>query len=112
MSGRPWFAWEWLYDLGVGQLERVAGLNGVVWLTALMIASVFAWTFRLLVLRGTNLLLALVLVLLAISASMIHFLARPHVMSWLFTLGWFWILESSELNALSEPMGLQERGNS
>ena len=27
---------------------------------------------------------------------MIHFLARPHVVSWLFTLAWFWILDSSE----------------
>jgi hypothetical protein len=37
-------------------------------------------------------------VLLAASASMIHFLARPHVVSWLFTIAWFWILESSEDN--------------
>jgi hypothetical protein len=36
------------------------------------------------------------LVLLATSASMIHFLARPHVVSWLFTIGWFWVLEASE----------------
>src|ERR1700685_4584974 len=38
MNGRPWFAWEWLYDLTVGQLDRDAGLNGVVWLTALPVA--------------------------------------------------------------------------
>src|ERR1700683_450635 len=60
MSGRPWFAWEWLYDLAAGQLERAAGLNGVVWLTALTIALVFSWTFRLLVQRGVTLALALV----------------------------------------------------
>jgi len=96
MGGKPWFAWEWLYDLLVGQLEASLGLNGVVWFTAIVIAAVFAWMFRLLILRGTNVLVALVLVLLAVSASMIHFLARPHVVSWLFTLAWFWILESSE----------------
>jgi len=96
MAGQPWFAWEWLYDLVVGWLESVAGLNGVVLFTALIIALVFAWTFRLLVRRGTNVLVALVLVLLAASASMIHFLARPHVVSWLFAVAWFWILESSE----------------
>src|ERR1700674_3318005 len=27
---------------------------------------------------------------------MIHFFARPHVFSWLFTVTCFWILESSE----------------
>ena len=53
------------------------GLNGVVWLTAVVIAAVFAWTFRLLIVRRANMLVALVLVLLALSASMIHFLARP-----------------------------------
>jgi hypothetical protein len=96
MSRHPWYAWEWLYDVVVGRLESTMGLNGVVLLTALIIATVFSWTFRLLLRRGTNIFVALVLVLLAASASMIHFLARPHVVSWLFTLTWFWVLESSE----------------
>jgi hypothetical protein len=96
MSGHPWFAWEWLYDVLVGWLESATGLNGVVLLTAFIIAMAFSWTFRLLLHRGTNIAVALILVLLAASASMIHFLARPHVVSWLFTVAWFWILESSE----------------
>jgi len=96
MSGQAWFAWEWLYDLLVGWLDSAAGLNGVVLFTALVIATVYAWTFRLLLRRGTNILVALILVLLAASAAMIHFLARPHVVSWLFTVAWFGILESSE----------------
>jgi hypothetical protein len=82
--------------MGAGGLDRLAGLNGVVLLTSSIIAAVFAWTFRLMVKRGTNVLVALILVLLAASASMIHFLARPHVASWLFAVAWFWILESSE----------------
>jgi hypothetical protein len=96
MSGQPWFAWEWLYDMLVGWLDTAAGLNAVVLFTAVIIAAVFSWTFQLLVRRGTNILLALVLVLLAASAAMIHFFARPHVVSWLFTMLWFWALESSE----------------
>ena len=102
MTGRPWFAWEWLYDLVVGQLEASLGLNGVVWFTAVVIATVFAWMFRLLMTRGANVLVALVLVLLAVSASTIHFLARPHVLSWLFTLAWFWILDSTEHDCFDE----------
>ncbi len=105
MAGKPWFAWEWLYDLAVGWLESMLGLNGVVWLTAVVIAAVFAWLFRLLVARGTNFLVAVVLVLLAVSASMIHFLARPHVVSWLFTLAWFWILDSSERACFEDEEG-------
>jgi hypothetical protein len=96
MAGKPWFAWEWLYDVVVGQLEATLALNGVVWFTAIVIGAVFAWTFRLLISRGTHICVALGLLLLALSASTIHFLARPHVVSWLFTLAWFWILDSSE----------------
>ncbi|MGC1964203.1 MAG: hypothetical protein WA676_15810 [Candidatus Sulfotelmatobacter sp.] len=96
MRGQAWVAWEWLYDVLVGWLDTAAGLNGVVLFTALVISAVFAWAFRQLLRRGTNILLALILVLLAASAAMIHFLARPHVVSWLFTVAWFWILDSSE----------------
>ena len=91
-----WIAWEWLYDVAVGWLESRAGLNGVVWLTAAVIATVFAALFRFLVKRRTDFLVALILALLAMAASMIHFLARPHVLSWLFALVWFWILDSAE----------------
>ena len=96
MIGHPWYAWEWLYDVLVGALDTTAGLNGVVWFTAIVVAAVFGWTFRLLLLRGTNILLAVILLLLAASASMIHMLARPHTVTWLFTLAWYWILESTE----------------
>ena len=75
---KPWFAWEWLYDIVLGSLERWCGLNGAVWFTAIVIATVVAWTFRLLIVSGTHLLNALVLTLLATGGSMIHFLARPH----------------------------------
>jgi hypothetical protein len=96
MTGQPWFAWEWLYDVAVGWLDSFKGLNAVVFFTAAVIAATFSSAFFLLQRRGSNLVVALVLVLLAASASMIHFFARPHVLSWLFTLIWFCILDSSE----------------
>ena len=82
MQGKPWFAWEWLYDVMAGRLDEWAGLNGVVWFTAVVIAGVFAGLF-LPLRRGTNVFVALALLLLAASGSMIHALARPHVVSWL-----------------------------
>lgn len=102
MAGQPWFAWEWLYDVIVGRLADTLGLNGVVWLTAIVIAAVFAATFRLLLRRGTNLFLAIFLMLLALAASTIHFLARPHVVTWLFALLSWAILDSSESAAFSQ----------
>ena len=93
---KPWIAWEWMYDVLVGELESSAGLNGVVWFSAVVIAGTFALVFRLLLFRGADLFVALILTLLAIAASMIHFLARPHVLSWLLAVVWFWILDSTE----------------
>jgi hypothetical protein len=106
---KPWFAWEWLYDVVVGKLEEWCGLNGVVWFSAVIIAAVFGWMFRLLIARGTNFFAALALVLLAVSASTVHLFARPHVLSWLFTLFWFWILDSTERRSLQEGGTLRTR---
>jgi hypothetical protein len=106
---KPWFAWEWLYDVAVGKLKSWSGLNGVVWFSAIVIAAVFGWMFRLLVARGANFFAALALVLLAVSASTVHLFARPHVLSWLFTLFWFWILDSTERGSLQEGGTLGSR---
>jgi hypothetical protein len=97
MQGQPWFAWEWLYDLLLGILQQAGGLNGVVWLCALLVAAVFAiLLLSQLMQRGTGLLLAIVLMLLAEAASTIHLYARPHIVSWLFSLLWFVVLERWE----------------
>ena len=50
--------------------------------------------------RGTNLLLALGADAAGYVCVPDSFLARPHVLSWLFTLAWFWILDSSERSGL------------
>jgi hypothetical protein len=96
MQGQPWFAWEWLYDVGLGVLYRACGLNGVVWLCAVLFAGIFMILLSQLLRRGTSLLLAVALTLLAEAASMIHLYARPHIVSWLFCLIWFIVLEKWE----------------
>ena len=93
MQGQPWLAWEWLYDILLGILHQACGLNGVVWLCALLVAAIFALLLSQLVWRGAGLLLAVVLMLLAEAASTIHLYARPHIVSWLFSLLWFVALE-------------------
>jgi hypothetical protein len=95
MSATPWYAWEWLYDLAVGFIHDKVGLNGVVFLTAVLIALTFTLLFRMLLKRGTSLPSALLFFLLVTMASTIHFLARPHIVSWLLTLTWLQILDST-----------------
>ena len=93
MQGQPWFAWEWLYDLVLGVLYRSAGLNGVNWLCGVVVASTFTLLLSQLIKRGSGILLAIVLMLLSECASVIHLFARPHIVSWLFSLLWFVALE-------------------
>jgi hypothetical protein len=87
-QGEPWCAWEWLYDVVIAAIHHVSGLNGVVLFTAVAISSTFALLFRFVLRRSGNLVVAGSLTLLAIAAAQVHMLARPHVLSWLFTLLW------------------------
>src|SRR5258708_3259932 len=96
MKGQSWFAWEWLYDSVLGVVHGTMGLNGVVWLAALLMATTFALVFWQLLARGTGLPVAMPLWFLVLGASSIHMFARPHIVSWLFTVGWFIALERWE----------------
>jgi hypothetical protein len=96
MGGKPWYAWEWLYDCGIAAIHHWLGLNGVLLLTALIIAVTFALAFRLSLRRGADLPSTTVLLAFALGASTIHMLTRPHVLSWLFAVVWFQILYGSE----------------
>ena len=96
MGGRPWYAWEWLYDALLGAIYGITGLNGVVFVSALVIALTLALAFRFTLVRGGFLPVTIVLFVLCAMASSIHFLARPHVVGWLLALIWFWILDTTE----------------
>jgi hypothetical protein len=103
MQGQPWFAWEWLYDMLLAILHHACGLNGVVWLCALLVAGTYMLLLSQLLKRGTGLLLSVVLMLLSEAAATIHLYARPHIVSWLLSLLWFVALdcwESSESGTL------------
>ena len=96
MQGKPWYAWEWLYDTGAGAVHQVAGLNGVVLVNAVAVSLTFALLLDLMLARAAGLVVAISLVVLGIFASSIHLLARPHVVSWLLTVVWFGVLEKFE----------------
>jgi hypothetical protein len=96
MQGQPWYAWEWFYDAVIAKIHGWYGLNGVVFASAVVIALTFSLMFRLAQARGGTLIVTFLISLLAVAASSIHFLARPHIFSWLLTLLWFHLLDTSE----------------
>jgi hypothetical protein len=94
--GHTWYAWEWLYDVAIADIHHSFGLNGVVFVTAVIIALTFAITLRLCLRRGADLPVTALLLALSLGVSMIHLFARPHVLSWLFTMIWFQVLDGSQ----------------
>ena len=96
MQGKTWYAWEWLFDALVAFFHHFAGLNGIVFVSALLIACTFALVLRRMLARGANPLLSILVLLLALAASSVHLFARPHIVSWLLTVVWFGVLERFE----------------
>jgi hypothetical protein len=92
LHGQPWYAWEWLYDLVIAAIYHVSSLNGVVLFTVFIIGCTYALLFRFILRRTENLVVAGSLTVLSFAAAQVHMLARPHVLSWLFTLLWVEIL--------------------
>jgi hypothetical protein len=85
-AGQPWFAWEWMADVAAGAIDRAAGLSGVaLFYAAAIAAGVWLW-FRLQWALDGNFLLACAMASLLLSTCNIHWLARPHILSWLFLL--------------------------
>jgi hypothetical protein len=99
MAGKAWYAWEWLFDLAVGGIHELAGLNGVVFFAAFIIALTFALAFKLALRLGGSVTVTLVLIVLAFCASIIHLFARPHIVSWVFAVLWFQLLDSAEFES-------------
>ena len=92
-EGRPWYAWEWLSDILFALAHATAGLKGIVMLSGIAIAAAWTIVFRHMLWRGTDTFVALTVVLAATSASSIHFLARPHVLTLLLMAISAWVLD-------------------
>src|SRR5262245_39786498 len=85
-GGQAWFAWEWMSDVVLGAAHRVAGLSGVALLAGYAIALTAWGVARLSLSLGGNLFFTAGAMVILLQTTSIHWLARPHVFSWLFAL--------------------------
>lgn len=92
--GEPWFAWEWLWDLIFGWLHQNWGLGPVVAGSTLIICVTAVLVYRLALRRCGHPLVALAAAYLALTASALHWLARPHLVTLLLSVAFMSILES------------------
>jgi hypothetical protein len=90
----PWFAWEWLADVIFAGAFASQGLKGVVLLSGLLICASLLILFRYLLWRGAGIALAVFLTVFVADASRIHYLARPHVFTFVLLPVSLWLLDS------------------
>ena len=93
-ANMPWMAHEWLTELIFAWIHDAAGLNGIVFTTALIIAITHYLFFKFLVSRGVDTVLSLILTIFVITVTSVHWLARPHILSMLITLVWYMALQA------------------
>jgi hypothetical protein len=91
-----WFAWEWGWDVLFALIHRIWGLAGVAFVSACLLCCTSALLFRLIRRSCDHDLLSLIFTILAVCGSALHWLARPHLVSWIFVLIFLHVLLSAE----------------
>jgi hypothetical protein len=89
MPGERWIAFQWGTGVLFAALNRAWGLKGIVLLCGAIIALYHTVLLREMVRRGAHGLIAVLLVMAGCNAAMIHYHARPHLLSllWLTLAG-------------------------
>jgi hypothetical protein len=96
MAGKPWFAWEWLSDVFMATVHRSGGLAGIVLASLLILGATSVCIYKSTVAESGQRLIAIVLTSLAMAASTIHWLARPHLITPLMAAIFCWVLNQVE----------------
>lgn len=85
--------YEWLAQVLFSVAHRLLGLDGVILITSLLIALTFTLIFRYSIYRSGSPLIAMALTFIAMGASSIHWLPRPHVFTFLLLAVWIELLD-------------------
>jgi len=95
---RPWILYQWLFEVYLGLLHRLADLGGVVWGAALMIALTYALLLGFLIRQGLPRLAGVALVLLAMLVTRFYWYARPNTFTLLAFMALLLRLEGYRLS--------------
>lgn len=93
MAGQPVTPHEWLAQVIFALADKLLGLNGVILVCALIIATTFRFIFVQARKESKTLAAALFAVLLAMPASAMHWLSRPHLFTFLLLAVWMTALQ-------------------
>ena len=90
----PWTAHEWLSEVIMAMVHNTFGLTGVVIFFSLIIALVYYLLFKIIHINSGNIIIASFIILIVLTASQIHWLARPHIFSLLLMVIWYYLLDT------------------
>ncbi len=96
MPDANWFAWEWGWDVLFSLIHAHGGLGGVVLANVIVLGLMGVSLYRLVRRNSCNDLLAFALTAVAVAGSSLHWLARPHLVSWLFVIAFLHIIDRAE----------------
>ena len=98
MAGQTWFAWEWLTDVLMAALHNWRGLAGIVAGAVLVLLASYAALGVVMLRRGADPVIAMALTVFGAIASIVHWLARPHLLSILLMVVWCVLVEGFRRN--------------
>lgn len=90
--GAPLVTKEWLSEVFFAAAGNALGWNGIVFVAAVVVATMLWLLHCQLLAEGNEILLATLLVLLAATGCASHWLARPHLFTMLFVVVFAWKL--------------------
>jgi hypothetical protein len=82
--GHPWIAQQWLSECLMALLFRLGGFDSLLTITVTILACLYTWLLNRLINRGVHPLVSLIFVAFVLTASIFHFLARPHILTMFF----------------------------
>jgi len=92
-EGYPSYPHEWLSQVIFGVAYKWLGLNGIVLITALVIMLTWSIVYYETMRQSKSFFVSLLFTALAVAASQIHVLPRPHIFTYLITAIWIMSLE-------------------
>ena len=89
-----WTAHEWLAEVIMAAVHRYSGMTGLVLFFIFLISFSYSLLFKTIRYRSEHIVVSIAIVLLATASSQLHWLARPHVFSFVLMILWYDIIDS------------------
>jgi len=93
-GGQPWTAHQWLAECGMAAVHGISGFDGLLLVTATLLAAIYTWLASRMIRAGFHLLPVGVVLALVLLAGSHQFHVRPLILSiGLFGLTFAWLID-------------------